>query len=272
MHTIEAKDLRVKDFLHAHSIRLKPGIYGIIGTNGAGKTTLMRAIAGHLPMTSGSIETAPTALARTGADILLAGHTVKDHLHIAQKARGELDIAYANRLLARFELHPSEVCSRLSTGKRQLIANITVLAARTPDTLMDEPFTGLDVPTREVLRQVIIEHASHNDDWTLLLSSHRAEDLAGLVEGLIVVQKGRAVGPLLLDEQRELYPLFTGESSAVDDAVAALTGSVVSQQKLGRTSRVRVQLAEPLNTPLHGIDTDFPDDVQLIDSLVSAQL
>ena len=37
------------------SLKLKPGIYGLLGANGAGKTTLMRMICGILTPTSGSI-------------------------------------------------------------------------------------------------------------------------------------------------------------------------------------------------------------------------
>ncbi|HAT1131542.1 hypothetical protein ACL1HS_04055 [Corynebacterium striatum] len=45
MHTIEAEDLHAKGFLHAHSLRLNPGIDGIISSDGADSTSPIRTIA-----------------------------------------------------------------------------------------------------------------------------------------------------------------------------------------------------------------------------------
>lgn len=270
MNTISLDDVRVKDFLRADSLKLAPGLYGVIGPNGAGKTTLMRVIAGHLPSTNGVVSTATTAFARTGHDILLAGRTTADHLDIARRTRGELDLDYAHDLLTHFNLALDARCSKLSTGQRQILAIVTALAARTPITLLDEPFNGLDAPTRSGLRRVLIDHAAQTSDWTLLISSHRAEDLAGLADSLVILQAGIATGPVRLDEQRELFPSLTGETSAVDAAVKELGAEVLDRQTLGPTTRALVRDTHvPADLPAT-VAVEYPSDAQLIDSIVTA--
>lgn len=276
MNTISLDDVHVKDFLRADSLKLAPpGLYGVIGPpNGAGKTTLMRVIAGHLPASDGTVDCATTALARTGHDIALAGWTVADHLDIARRARGALDLDYARNLLERFDLAEKSRCSKLSTGQRQILAVITALAARTPITLLDEPFNGLDAPpTRSTLREILIDHAAQTSDWTLLISSHRAEDLAGLADALVILQAGIATGPpVQLDEQRALFPSLTGETSAVDAAIKELDAEVLDRQTLGPTTRalVRATHAPPADLPATVTVEHPPDDAQLIDSIVTA--
>lgn len=270
MNTISLDDVHVKDFLRADSLKLAPGLYGVIGPNGAGKTTLMRVIAGHLPASAGTVDCATTALARTGHDIALAGWTVADHLDIARRARGALDLDYARNLLERFDLAEKSRCSKLSTGQRQILAVITALAARTPITLLDEPFNGLDAPTRSTLREILIDHAAQTSDWTLLISSHRAEDLAGLADALVILQAGIATGPVQLDEQRALFPSLTGETSAVDAAIKELDAEVLDRQTLGPTTRALVRATHaPADLPAT-VTVEHPDDAQLIDSIVTA--
>ena len=50
------------------SIKLKPGVYGLLGANGAGKTTLMRMICGIQNPTSGQIKYNGTDIKKLGED------------------------------------------------------------------------------------------------------------------------------------------------------------------------------------------------------------
>ena len=82
MTHLKMHNVSCKRRLHVPHLELTAGMYGLIGPNGAGKTTLLRTVAGFLPA-KGSIDTSQVAIARTGADILLAGSTVAQHLRAA---------------------------------------------------------------------------------------------------------------------------------------------------------------------------------------------
>jgi len=249
-------------------------MYGLIGPNGAGKTTLLRAVAGFLP-TKGSIDASSVAIARTGADILLSGSTVAQHLRAAEHVRGKFDVEYAEELLDSLGVDKRSKNRSLSTGQRQLVACATALAARTPVTLLDEPFNGLDAPTRTRLRELIIAHAAATPDWLLVLSSHRAEDLVGLVDQVITVHDGTVNKPTDLESQRPHYPVLTGSAKDVEQALALADALPLHQSSLGSTTKVHAWSPVPFPADTAAaahVTVSYLDDGQLIDSLVSHAL
>ena len=237
----------------------------------AGKTTLLRTVAGFLPA-KGSIDTSQVAIARTGADILLSGSTVRQHLRAAEHVREGFDVGHAEELLDKMGVDKRSKNRSLSTGQRQLVACATALAARTPVTLLDEPFNGLDAPTRTRLRELIIAHAAATPDWLLVLSSHRAEDLVGLIDQVITVHDGTVNKPTDLESQRPHYPVLTGSTKDVEQALALADALPLHQSSLGSTTKVNAWSPVPFpddTVNAAQITVSYLDDGQLIDSLVS---
>lgn len=251
------------------TLALEPGFHGIVGANGAGKTTLLRLIAGHHHPTAGAVHAEPTALGRAGSDTVFAGHTVRDHLAVAKVGHPALDARLAVRVLAIADIPQAAPIRTLSVGHRQLVSVATALAARADVTLLDEPFGGLDVRSRAELRQLLIEQAAERGEWTLLISSHRSGDLAGLVTDVVPLHDGRVSGPVDLDLTRGNFPTLVGPA----DVVRSLAGErpAVERASLGPT--LRVTLASPLSTSetrraaAEGVEITHPDDQTLIDLL-----
>ena len=271
MTHLKLKNVTCKRRLDVPHLDLNAGMYGLIGPNGAGKTTLLRAVAGFLP-TKGSIDTPQVGIARTGADILLSGSTVRQHLRAAEHVREGFAVGYAEELLDKMGIDKRSKNRSLSTGQRQLVACATALAARTPVTLLDEPFNGLDAPTRTRLRELIIAHAAATPDWLLVLSSHRAEDLVGLIDQVITVQEGTVNGPTDLESQRPHYPVLTGNAKDVEQALALADALPLHQSSLGSTTKVNAWSPVPFpddTVNAAQITVSYLDDGQLIDSLVS---
>lgn len=251
------------------TLTLGTGIHGIIGPNGSGKTTLLRLIAGHHRPTAGTVATATTVLARAGSDACFAGTTVRDHLAVARIGHPALGEDLAAQVLAIAGISPTAVIRRLSVGHRQLIAVAVALAANAPVTLLDEPFNGLDVRTRSELRQVLIQEAARRENWTLLLTSHRSEDLAGLVTDVTALRNGGSTGPTELDQVRKDFPTLVGPA----ETVRSLTGEhpVVERAVLGPTLRLTLASAlspsEARRAEAEGVEITHPDDRTLIDLL-----
>ena len=274
MTHLKLQNVTCKHRLHVPHLDLNSGMYGLIGPNGAAKTTLLRAEAGFLPV-KGNIDASSVAIARTGADILLSGSTVVQHLRAAAHVREGFDVGYAEELLDSLGVDKRYKNRSLSTGQRQLVACATALAARTPVALLDEPFNGLDAPTRTRLRELIIAHAAATPDWLLVLSSHRAEDLVGLVDQVITVQEGTVNKPTDLESQRPHYPVLTGSAKNVEQALALADALPLHQSSLGSTTKVHAWSPVPFPADTAAaahVTVSYLDDGQLIDSLVSHAL
>jgi len=170
------------------------------GPNGAGKSTLLRALAGLVPVVSGTARVLGLDLRRERRAVRrrvgLLGHatmlydelTVADNVAFWGRAAraSEADVQAA---LAAMDLDGrlrDVVVAKLSTGQRRR-ASIAVMVARRPELwLLDEPHAGLDAAARDVVDSLVRQAAASGA--TVVVASHeldRAQHLAGRVVTLI---------------------------------------------------------------------------------------
>lgn len=181
----------------------------IVGPNGAGKSTLLRALAGLHPPSSGSVR--------------VHGHAPQGHICIAYVPQQSTvdwrfpvtvaDVVSMGRIgrvgpLSRLRADDREIVRRalaeveldgfaerrieaLSGGERQRMFVARALAQESEIVLMDEPFAGLDVHSREEVINVLDGLRSH--DVTLLVALHDL-GLASAHFDKILLLKGRALG------------------------------------------------------------------------------
>ena len=164
----------------------------VIGRNGSGKSTLARVLAGLVPVTSGSVLVNGKDLAkdRRGAldevgilfqnpDHQIIFPTVLEEVAfgIEQKGASRPDAAArAREVMARFNVpHWADAhIGALSQGQRHLVCLMAVVAMAPRLLVLDEPFAGLDIPTRSQLGRYL-EHYRGN----LVHITHDPTDLAG---------------------------------------------------------------------------------------------
>jgi heme exporter protein A len=136
-------------------------ILWIRGANGCGKSTLLRAIAGLLPVVSGTIE-AEGKIALADETLGLDGNR---HLEQALAFWADLDGSSGNQryeaLAAMDLLALSEVPVRyLSTGQRRRAILARVFASGSAIWLLDEPYNGLDSANCARLDAALMQHAA----------------------------------------------------------------------------------------------------------------
>ncbi|KZX94331.1 MULTISPECIES: energy-coupling factor ABC transporter ATP-binding protein [unclassified Sulfitobacter] len=138
---------------------------GIVGRNGSGKTTLARVMAGLVAPDSGTVRIAGAdVVADRKAALALVGILFQNPDHqiifptVAEELRfgllqmrlpeEEVDARVAD-VLARFDRsHWAEATVHtMSQGQRQLVCLMAVLAMAPQVIILDEPFSGLDIPT-----------------------------------------------------------------------------------------------------------------------------
>ena len=91
------------------------------------------------------------------------------------------DDAYAQLLVADFELPTGRLVKKLSRGMRSALGVIVGLASRAPLTMFDEPYLGLDAVAQQIFYdRLLADYAEH--PRTIVLSTHLVDEVGDLLE------------------------------------------------------------------------------------------
>lgn len=181
----------------------------IIGPNGSGKSTVLRAIAGLLEPLSGRINVAAGARRNPVAFVMQATDvsdslpiTVSETVRMASYSRhgllGRMSALDRERIedaietmaldgLRNHQLHD------LSGGQRQRALVAQGLAQHSEILLLDEPMTGLDVPSRQAIFAAVA--AEREAGRTVLYSTHDLDDARRADQVLLLAGRCIAFGP-----------------------------------------------------------------------------
>jgi ABC-2 type transport system ATP-binding protein len=203
-------------------------VLGLIGPNGAGKTTTLRAIAGIIPPTSGSISVSGFDLADDSIEAkrrlayvpddprLFDSLTVWEHLDfVAQAYEVEDGEAKTEALLEEFELCEKRdtLGHELSRGMRQKVAICCGFLHEPAAILLDEPMTGLDPMAIRHFRESIASRAEQGA--AVIISSHLLKEVEDLCTDLLILIRGEAqFTGSLEDAQRQFSDL---ESASLEE-------------------------------------------------------
>ncbi|MBE2315759.1 anchored repeat-type ABC transporter ATP-binding subunit [Solirubrobacter sp. CPCC 204708] len=172
------------------NLTVHPGeLVGLIGPNGAGKTTLLRTALGLLKPVRGGVAVSGNMgyvpqrhefawdFPISVEDVVMTGRSGR--LGLLRRPSTEdwqaVDEALERVRMADLRTRP---VGELSGGQRQRVLVARALALRPAALLLDEPFTGLDVPTQELLSELFLSLA--REDRAVLMTTH---DLAGAMYG-----------------------------------------------------------------------------------------
>jgi ABC-2 type transport system ATP-binding protein len=211
-------------------------IYGVLGRNGSGKTSLLSVLASYRKPSAGTVRIdgvdafenrqvmRRTAFIRDNLD-LSDSDRVGRAMCVAARLRPSWDQGYACRLLQTFQLDPGRKISSLSRGEKSALGVVLGLAARTPLTILDEVYLGMDAVARtHFYRELLADYLAH--PRTIILATHLIEEVADLFEQVIIIDQGR----LLLHEDAEA---LRGRGVTVTGPAAAVDGFVVGRKVLG---------------------------------------
>jgi ABC-2 type transport system ATP-binding protein len=209
-------------------------ILGLVGPNGAGKTTTLRALAGILRPTEGSLSIAgfdlavePVEAKRRLAFIPDEPHlfdylTVEEHLRFTARLYGVPDAdARIPQLLAEMELTDkrSVLPSELSRGMKQKLSVAMALLHDPAVLILDEPLTGLDPSGIRRMKDTIRRRAERGT--AVILSSHLLNLVEELCTRLLLLRRGEVAALGTISELRALRPELA--TASLEDLFIALT-------------------------------------------------
>lgn len=173
---------------------------GLVGPNGSGKSTLIRALMG-MYVVEGQVrldgkdplkdrESLAPQIAYAPQEQPRTGYTVDEVVAAVRRLRG-LDESKIEDVAERLNLSIAECGAKkfreLSGGTKQKLTLALAFASRPSLLILDEPSASLDTETRRRFYELFEQMA---ETATLLLSSHRIDEIRQLVDRVVVLEDG----------------------------------------------------------------------------------
>lgn len=214
------------------SFEIPPGVItGLVGPNGAGKSTLMEAIFGVVGKTDGEILVggfdhlrdelaAKRLMGYAGPELrFLSWGKIERVMRFVRGLHEETwDEALAIRLMTEWELKPSMKIAELSFGQKTKLSLLLALAWRPRLLVLDEPTTGLDPQSRQVLFQELLGIVA-DGERSVLISSHELAGLERFADRIAVLKEGQL---LVEGETADLVSHFRRVTFRVEGDTAGL--------------------------------------------------
>ena len=182
----------------------------LIGVNGVGKTTIMNAIMGLTPINSGEILIEGESLNKMSyekitfipdAITMLPQMKISDAMAFMNDYYQCWNQKRANDMLKFFRLEKESRISELSKGNRAKVNLLLGLALDVDYVLMDEPFSGIDIFSREQIAEVFTSHLIENRG--VIITTHEIHDIEHLIDKAVLLDEGVILKEFNAEDVRE---------------------------------------------------------------------
>ncbi|SFQ28206.1 ABC-2 type transport system ATP-binding protein [Desemzia incerta] len=205
------KKYKRKKVLNGISFTANKGeITCLIGTNGSGKTTILKAIMNLTPLEKGEIfidgkaldrETYETIAFIPDAITMMPSMTIQGAMEFMAEFYISWNQERATELLNFFKLSSRDKISQLSKGNTMKVNMVLGLALDVDYLLMDEPFSGIDIFSREQIASVFTSNLVENRG--VLITTHEISDIEHLIDKAVLIENGKVVTEFNAEEMRE---------------------------------------------------------------------
>lgn len=214
-----------KTVLDNVSIQFKKGeITCLLGLNGVGKSTTMKAIMRLVPISKGKILVDGEPITQQNINKMAyipdipihdLGWTISQNLSFAQVFYKNFNLEKAERMLKFFKVPTDKKLKELSKGNLARFNIIVGMCQDAPYLLLDEPFSGIDVFTRQsfinLLKSEFLE-----DGQTVIITTHEIDEIQDIADHIVLLEDGQVFasfskeeaqneGLSIVDKMRTLY-------------------------------------------------------------------
>ncbi|MCR5201463.1 MAG: ABC transporter ATP-binding protein [Lachnospiraceae bacterium] len=211
-------------------------IIGLIGANGSGKTTLFSCIIGTEDIKSGSIEVLggnPWTDMNVRKQIIFSSgifseknynslNLIKHFSYIYEN----FDKEFAVKLIELFGINVKAKYSTLSTGMASIVRFSLAMASRSKVTLLDEPFTGVDIEKRKLMYDILLRDYMENPR-VFIVSSHNLTEIENILARMVFIDEGKLIFNKSMDEVRELLIDVSGDKDKLSEFANSIENAAV---------------------------------------------
>lgn len=196
----------------------------ILGINGVGKSTILKSICGLVKLDKGEIlidgekidyKTYEKVAFVPDVDNYFAQLTIKESFEFMKEFYKKWDREKAYDMLKLFNLTDDKKISELSKGNIARVKIILGFAQNAKYTILDEPFSGIDIFKREDFLGVMTKYVS--DEQSIIITTHEIAEIEMIADDVILIDEGKLSlvfnaektreeeGKSIIDKMREVY-------------------------------------------------------------------
>lgn len=196
----------------------------ILGINGVGKSTVLKAICGLIKLDSGEIlidgeKINPNIYNKIAfvpdVDNYFSQFNIKESFDFMKEFYMNWDDKKAYEMLKMFNLSDDKKINSLSKGNIAKVKLILGFAQNAKYTLLDEPFSGIDIFKREEFLGVMAKYIS--DEQSIILTTHEIAEIEMIADDVVLIDEGKLAlvfnaeetreeeGKSIIDKMREVY-------------------------------------------------------------------
>ena len=207
------------------SIEFKKGyITCLLGLNGVGKSTTMKSIMRLIPINKGEILVDGEKITQKNINKIAyvpdipihdLGWTVPQNLEFAKVFYPEFDTEKAERMIQLFKVPTDKKLKELSKGNLARFNIIVGMCQQAPYILLDEPFSGIDVFTRQSFISML-KSEFLDEGQTVVITTHEIDEVQDIADYVVLLEEGQvfanfskadaqAEGLTIVEKMRTLY-------------------------------------------------------------------
>ncbi|WP_250675991.1 ABC transporter ATP-binding protein [Paraclostridium ghonii] len=196
----------------------------ILGINGVGKSTILKSICGLVKLDSGEIlidgekinyKTYEKVAFVPDVDNYFPQLTIKESFDFMKEFYKGWDSKKAYEMLKLFNLTEDKKIRELSKGNISRVKIILGFAQNAKYTILDEPFSGIDIFKREDFLGVMTKYI--NDEQSIIITTHEIAEIEMIADDVILIDEGKLSlvfnaektreeeGKSIIDKMREVY-------------------------------------------------------------------
>ena len=224
------------------TVRVGPGITGLVGANGAGKSTLIKILLGLLPASSGRAAVLGLDCARQGQQVRALTGYMPEHDCLPPDVAATEFVTHLGRMsglpataakeraaeslrhVGLYEERYRQI-GTYSTGMKQRVKLAQALVGDPRLMLLDEPTNGLDPAGRAAMLDLIARIGSEFG-ISILVSSHLLGEIEQICDHLVVIDGGRLLRADSMTSFTEVSHLLLVE---VDEGLAELAAELAAR-------------------------------------------
>ena len=205
------KKFRRKKVLDNITFNVKKGeITALLGLNGVGKSTLLKIIMGLVKQDEGEVLFNGEKLNyKTYENIAFVPDVlntyvdmkIKDAFEYMSMMYEKWDMDKAYEMLKDFKLTDDLKINKLSKGNIARVKLILGFARHPEYLLLDEPFSGIDIFTREKFIESLIGYM--DNDIGILLTTHELKEVENIVDKVVFLSDGNIKIEFYVEDVRE---------------------------------------------------------------------